>query len=493
MRNLLALIFLFFQFAFLAKGQVTFQKLYNSGTAYSVLQSSDSGFVLSGPSDGTNALLLKLNYFGDTTWALKFDTIHIQSSLKSHDGSIIVVGTSGISSGDVAVIKIGSAGNIIWAKKYDSSNNENGYSIDETLDSGFIIVASVYDSILETNDVSLIKTDSIGNIIWSKLYSTNFNNYVGHLVRQTHDNGFIVMGTYNLGSWNAGIGIFLIKCNDIGDTIWTKKYFTNGVNGLGLEETRDGGFIIGGGTLLKTDSLGNLLWAKQLTIGNGILGFYIHELVNGYVIAGTGYVGTSEFNLTMVDTFGNPVWSNGYGTSGDCWCYSGSIVHDGGYALAGNEIDSSGSRIYLIKTDATGNSGCNEIALPVSSISPSIIVSSYPVAVLSLNMTVSSFMPTIRYGGEVTTLCASVGISSISSASFTLSPNPAITIVELIFEQSKTSSLEIYNLLGEKVDNFHFSRDESEIKINVSGLNPGIYFVKVETENGTSVQKLVKQ
>ncbi|CAN5555578.1 hypothetical protein BH11BAC1_BH11BAC1_24340 [soil metagenome] len=77
-----------------------------------------------------------------------------------------------------------------------------------------------------------------------------------------------------------------------------------------------------------------------------------------------------------------------------------------------------------------------------------------------------------------------------------ISPNPVQTTFTIIINpQLPITQLEIYNLLGEKV--YPTVNRESFIVIPITirseSFPPGIYFVKVSTEKGSSVQKLVKQ
>jgi hypothetical protein len=67
----------------------------------------------------------------------------------------------------------------------------------------------------------------------------------GYSAQQTHDSGFIMVGSTN--SFGAGLSdIYLIKADAQGDTMWSKTY--GGMyadKGLSVRQTRDGGYIIG--------------------------------------------------------------------------------------------------------------------------------------------------------------------------------------------------------------------------------------------------------
>ena len=74
---------------------------------------------------------------------------------------------------------------------------------------------------------------------------------------------------------------------------------------------------------------------------------------------------------------------------------------------------------------------------------------------------------------------------------FVISPNPATNTFTVLFSAPvKNSELEIYNILGKQI---YFNRALGCGLLTVDcGLFPsGIYFVKIESENGNSVQKLI--
>jgi len=82
----------------------------------------------------------------------------------------------------------------------------------------------------------------------------------------------------------------------------------------------------------------------------------------------------------------------------------------------------------------------------------------------------------------------SVGIDDVASLwDFSLFPNPATTQLT-IAAPATISSVTISNLLGLEV--LHHEYNGEMIKVDISTLTPGIYFIKV---NGTAVKKFIKQ
>jgi hypothetical protein len=90
-------------------------------------------------------------------------------------------------------------------------------------------------------------------------------------------------------------------------------------------------------------------------------------------------------------------------------------------------------------------------------------------------------------------------ISSASSAcskkleNITLVPNPTTGELTITNYELQITNIEIFDVYGKKVSSHPSTSSSSQKKINLSHLNSGIYFVKVVTNNGEVVKKVVKQ
>jgi hypothetical protein len=72
-------------------------------------------------------------------------------------------------------------------------------------------------------------------------------------------------------------------------------------------------------------------------------------------------------------------------------------------------------------------------------------------------------------------------------------PNPNNGIFQVSGFQYPASSIEIYNVLGEKIYNSLITDNRSQITINIANLPSGVYVVEVRTVNGIAVKKFVKE
>ncbi len=84
------------------------------------------------------------------------------------------------------------------------------------------------------------------------------------------------------------------------------------------------------------------------------------------------------------------------------------------------------------------------------------------------------------------------GTSSLNNLPVTVSPNPSFGRVRISNEHPENimTGAQLLNLNGQSIRNFTISGTEADIQLNVS---PGVYFLKVDFQNGTAVQKLVIQ
>ncbi len=70
-------------------------------------------------------------------------------------------------------------------------------------------------------------------------------------------------------------------------------------------------------------------------------------------------------------------------------------------------------------------------------------------------------------------------------------PNPATNEINLKWSQPETANVRVFNTIGKLV--FYGKKIDLSrgFKIDVSALNSGVYFVKVNTVNGEITKKLI--
>ena len=398
-----------------ANAQITFQKTFGAfgggglDYAYCIRQTTDGGYIITGYTDTSgvdpDVYLIRTDAYGDMLWTKAYagtgNDIDVgYSCLQTTDGGYLVAGvsdSSGTGNEDIYLIKTNANGDTLWTKAYGGNSWDQGRDIRQTTDGGYIIVGTTYSYGQVGDDVHLVKIDSIGNVLWTKTYGENINGSgwdKGNAVRQTTDGGYIITGeTYNFG---AGLyDIHLIKTNSVGDTLWTSTY--GGISqdyGKSVQQTTDGGYIIVGYTisfpvtnrnvyLVKTDSVGGLLWSKTYGGSSWDYGESVQQTTDGgYIIGGhtlNSGGGSWDIYLIKTDNNGDTLWTKAYGGASSDVCFSVQQTTDGGFVITGRTISfgTGPGDVYLIKTDSLGNSGgCNEFPTPTIVSNPATQVGS---------------------------------------------------------------------------------------------------------------------
>jgi len=299
-----------------------------SDVGTSVQQTTNGGYIISGytysfGNGKSDVWLIKTDSQGNEEWNQTFGGSGYEfghSVQQTTDGGYIITGgTNSFGNGnfDVWLIKTDSQGNEEWNKTFGGSNNDSGYSVQQTTDGGYIITGFT-ESDNGYDDVWLIKTDSQGNEEWNKTFSGSKHDR-GHSVQQTTDGGYIITGyTESDNGWN----VWLIKTDSQGTEEWSKTFGGSPDDrGYSVQQTTDGGYIIGGGTrfgigdfdvwLIKTDSGGNEEWNKTFR-GSGMdNGNSVQQTTDGgYIITGsTSSFGNGEDDVWLIktDSEGNTV------------------------------------------------------------------------------------------------------------------------------------------------------------------------------------------
>ncbi|MCL1850096.1 MAG: T9SS type A sorting domain-containing protein [Bacteroidetes bacterium] len=87
--------------------------------------------------------------------------------------------------------------------------------------------------------------------------------------------------------------------------------------------------------------------------------------------------------------------------------------------------------------------------------------------------------------------CGDVGVNETKTKSFTIVPNPATDKIT-ITANNNFNTIEVINFLGQTVIS-QSNILNSATTLDVAHLNSGVYFVRIASETGTSVQKFVKR
>ena len=257
---------------------------------YNVQPTSDGGYIIAGTSDSgisgdktenrvgnSDYWIIKTDASGNIIWqndigGLMFDNVY--SAYETADGGYILGGTStsGISGDKTAgnygvvdywIVKLNSAGTVVWDKTIGGTLNDYLYAVIPTADGGSIacgmsesgLTGNKTDNTNGLYDYWVVKLDNSGNITWQNSIGGTGNDYAFvNAIDQTSDGGYAIAGysqslisgdktEANTGSWDY----WILKINSTGSILW--QTVLGGVSGdyaNAISATTDGGFIVGG-------------------------------------------------------------------------------------------------------------------------------------------------------------------------------------------------------------------------------------------------------
>lgn len=429
-------------------------------------------------------------------------------AFQTNDGGYIIVGgTTTIAGGkDVYLIKTDSFGDTIWTKSYGGIDFDLGHSVRQTSEGGYIIAGRTKSFGAGLDDMYVIKTNSSGDSLWTKTYG-DWGSQIGNCIQQTFDGGYIISG--NTSSVWPVLLAYLIKINNMGDTLWTKMFLgISHTNSYNVIQTNDSGYVLTGVTstvqgdtriiLIKTDGNGNLSWMRMYGTGSNNLGFSVLQSPDGgYVILGTNSISPGGISLIKTDSLGYSIWQKNY--EGSIFGYNSLVtLNDGGYLIAGmgSYVNSCvyGYNVYLIRTNSIGDTIWTRTYL-----TPADRYFAYSIAIASDQGYIIAGGTSECIGGDYDIFLIKtdsignvVGISDIEKEnnSISLSPNPATNEIRIQSSMLKVQKVEICNVTGQ-LQPSHFKPQTNSI--DISELTPGIYFVTVTDEAGNkAVRKVVK-
>ena len=316
-------------------GKKEWEKLFTGGmtsstynnAGYSVIETTDGSYVAAGCIEELNHLIhtvpyvIKLDASGNKLWDYRFGSdgsvnISCNQIIQTVDGGYALTGDN---SGIGLIIKLDAEGEKVWTNDtsllFDHIN-----SLVQTEDKGFTLTGQ--GGINDELGIYIVKTDSLGNLQWSEFYSGLFYSADGYSLKNTPDNGYIIIGK---NQQNAATDLgWLIKTDENGEKEWDiiigkQGSETESSTGRSLDLTSDGGFILAGYTENRSTGLADA-W------------------------------------LIKTDSEGNELWTRAYGGEGDDRIYSVQQTLDGGYILAGytDSFGAGGKDMWIIKTDENG-------------------------------------------------------------------------------------------------------------------------------------------
>ncbi|WP_197440333.1 SBBP repeat-containing protein [Polystyrenella longa] len=275
------------------------------------------------------------------------------------------------------ILKLSGTGDFQWSRhssgpKYSSGNSITVDNIGNVYATGFFSRTVDFDPGLETynlislsstEDIFILKLSSSGDFIWAKGLGSKFIDY-GYSISLDNSGNIYTTGYFLRTTTNS-----------------PNRYmdFDPGPDVYNLRSTTDPSAYV-----LKLDSLGNFLWARNI---GGERGYSISTDSQGSVYTSGRFSGTVDFNpgqdiynltshgemdvfISKLDSSGNFLWARNLGGTGDDSVASITVdsqnnIYTTGYFLETGDFDpgpgvynlssKGGNDIFVSKLDSSGN------------------------------------------------------------------------------------------------------------------------------------------
>jgi hypothetical protein len=258
---------------------------------HSLQQTPDGGFILAGfsasPVSGNKTAtnfgsadiwLVRLDTNGVKLWEKSFggsDSDGAWAVQQTQDGGFLLGGTSGSTASgnktsphfgstlqaDFWLVRTDGDGNKLWDRSFGGTGDDTLFALREMPDRS-LVLGGRSDSVRGGNKTStnyggsdfwVIRTDADGNKLWEQTYGGTDNDFL-YSLDVTKDGGLILGGSSssppsgNKTATNYGSSDFwVVRLDADGIVLWDASYGGSRTDELrSLQQTRDGGFILGG-------------------------------------------------------------------------------------------------------------------------------------------------------------------------------------------------------------------------------------------------------
>jgi hypothetical protein len=278
---------------------------------------------------------------------------------------------------------------IQWQLSFGGTDTDSLQALQQTSDGGYIFRG--YSNSTNGNktapnfggvDFWVIRIDAATNKVWERTFGGTENDVLKAL-QQTSDGGYILGGYSASGAGGnktttnyGGLDYWVVRLDALGEKLWEGNFGGSGADELHcLQQTSDGGFILGGSSgsytnetktslnwgsadywVVRLDSEGNKLWdqtcggpdrdflrsVKQTPDGGFVLGGYSGSYAGGTKTA-QNIGGMLNLWLVRLDANGNQLWDKAYfittpetlyPSGQDMWVVEN--TSDGGFLLGGS-------------------------------------------------------------------------------------------------------------------------------------------------------------
>ena len=441
-------------------------------------------------------LLFPLSFFSQTCTYPFSNTI--KDIVETNDGNFV------FSSGDFKTTKVDFNFDTIWHQDDFDSTGRSITKIQSTFDGGFI-------GVVNNSGSYLYKMNSLGDTLWTNEFQIFFGPFGGGInvfeIIQTADSGFAFIGIFG---FHGTVSTILVKTDSLGNVLWTKNIAIPNSNSFERKirtilETSNGDLILSGyvntfsttnnnySLLYKFSNLGDSIWAKNYE------NFEFNSLQidnSDNIIIGAEFsdsLNNSETRIIKANSFGDTIWTKKiFANKLNCIELTASGYVFGGYIETGLNNKSP----YLLKTNFNGDSLWTRIYEEDSldrTIKKIFNLVNNEYLLLGDSIFNSSFYnKNINYRTQVDSLgyCQGLNPSKIAtkfSPQLVFYPNPTKGNINIMINNFNGNiQTEVFDLIGNRL------QVTNETSISLRDYAKGIYILKVAYGDTIEEVKVIK-
>ena len=444
----------------------------------SVLPMSD-GFLIAASTIISNSeyvpQLIRINNQGNVKWANQYNNsgpnlLSKPVIINESTNEIYLTGSTfpqSLGTHSFYISRIDTAGNVLGTNVYSHNGNTNTDMIIPTdlfklTNGNYFLVTYLHEPCVPCQTPMVLLLDSSLNVLSANLLYTFQSLAAGFKFIKKPDDGFYLVGTFDPSPNNLPYG-FIINLSPNLTPIWT-KYTTNDVSTYGIS--------LSDAHILQNNSL---------------------------MVAGNYYYAPTNRNVLImhVDTTGNILWNKNSGPVARDDEFSSWVKDTDAIYVAGSSTDVFNpvtTQGMFMKIDLNGNTTCGNTWGLESTLDFNIMFQSTVITQTSKNVIKSNITTSPVSGMTFNLICSGTVITSLNntenSGKLNLFPNPAVN--ELIIENlEQPEEILLFNVWGSVCLHQITSAGDNSIKIDLTGLHNGIYFLEIKTKSGGVVEKFV--
>ncbi|MDQ3050584.1 MAG: T9SS type A sorting domain-containing protein [Bacteroidota bacterium] len=270
--------------------------------------------------------------------------------------------------------RLDSVGDVIFSKVLtDSLYSPIIFSLLLSNDSNFVTGCFYQELSTSIRSLFIVKFDQLGDTLWRKVIQPDPGfEFFGRYFIETSDHGFLFTGAYvDLGWVNSEV--FILKTDSIGNILWTNTFGGSAYDdAFSTVETPDKGFLTLGLTrsfgfgnswnrddlLVKWDSLGNYQWHKTYGTPAEDIGVGITKCMDGNYLLGSGKYVNSNFSqgkIIKIDVDGNIIWQKVTGNRSDSFWWAREKSNYDIVAIGSERNSNNFDNGFIFCTDSAGN------------------------------------------------------------------------------------------------------------------------------------------